>query len=146
MKRLFDVDQLVDAAAHGGVAGQQRQWIGMFGRLQLLFGDQAQHVDGLAEAVIAAILGDDELFGEPRPALLRHQAAHLLQPQLAVDEQRRRLHHRGHRLLVEDFRVQRFGQQIEQSLTPHHAQRPSFLHDRERELFGIVTEQFGELR
>src|SRR5688572_20543861 len=69
------VDQTIDTAAHGAVAGQQREWIRMLRRLQLLLGDQSQQVDRLTETEIPAVLRDHEFFGEPRAALLRDEPA-----------------------------------------------------------------------
>ncbi len=139
------LDQAVDTAAQRGVARQQRQRIGMLGRLQLLLGDQPQHVDGLAEAVIAAVLGDHELLGQARPTLLGHEPTHLFQAQLAVHEQRRRLHDRGHRLLVVDLRMQRLREQVEQLLAANDAERPTFLNDGQSQMIGMIAEQVREL-
>jgi hypothetical protein len=72
------------------------------------------------------------------------RSTHLLQTQLAVDEQGRRLHHRGDRLLVEDLRMQRFRKQVEQTLATHDTDRLAVLDDREGQLLGIVTKQIGD--
>ena len=41
--------------------------------------------------------------------------------------------------------MQRLGEQIEQLLAADHAERPPFLHDRQRQVIGMIAEQVGEL-
>jgi len=61
------------------VARQQGEWIGVARLLDFQFGDQFQHVDDPAEAQVAAVESDDEVFFDALAGAAGDQAADLLQ-------------------------------------------------------------------
>jgi len=73
------LQQAAQALLNRYVTWQQSQWVGVACVLQLLLGDQLEYVDHPAQAQIAAVLDDDEVFLDTLACTSGEQAADLLQ-------------------------------------------------------------------
>ncbi|CAI8923605.1 hypothetical protein EMIT0180MI3_360020 [Priestia megaterium] len=73
------MQQACQALLDGHVTWQQGQRVGVAGLLDFQFGDQFEYVDHSAQAQVAAVEGDDEVFFDALAGAAGDQAADLLQ-------------------------------------------------------------------
>ncbi len=128
------------------VAGQQGQRVGVAGLLDLLFGDQLEHVDHPAEATILAVLGDDEILLDALPGAAGEQPADLLQRLAQVDAEEVVAHQPADRLAREQVGGEGFEQGVGKRMAMHDADRMArAVEHRQRIQVGLQAERFEHL-
>ena len=137
------MQQAAQALLDRHVARQQGQRVGVAGLLDLQLGDQLEHVDHPAEAAVATLLDDDEVFLHALARAAGQQAADLLQRLADVHREEVAAHQPADRLAREQVGGEGFQQGVGQRVAVDDADRLAlFVQHRQGVQVGLGAEGF----